>query len=336
MEKIIRSICCFIRTPDRRATKRLNDLSSRFSEHDYLVQTKRLCAPVSIADLDRITEDRPQFMSVGSLTYDKAVDQFPAFFASKNLSFNVDLTGTTLERKHADLLFTIIGREPRKTFNFAYVFGNVPSSPYFPSAAYERDGFSIGLQSTNLAEGCKTLDEWLGRMRETWDEIMTLCKSDSDFLGIDSSVAPLFNDDGSLIQFIRRLGLLFPETVTTDFYVTITKFLKEHNPKPVGLCGLMFPCLEDFALAEEYDNGEFTIERNLFLSLHSGLGIDTYPIGVDEKPERVLEILKLVQALSKKHSKPLSVRFVSDGKTKIGKKTSVDSPYLTDVRVRGL
>ena len=34
----------------------------------------------------------------------------------------------------------------------------------------------------------------------------------------------------------------------------------------------------------------FSIERNLFLSLHSGLGIDTYPIGIDEQPERVLEI----------------------------------------------
>ena len=80
----------------------------------------------------------------------------------------------------------------------------------------------------------------------------------------------------------------------------------------------MFPCLEDGELAAEYEKGNFTIERNIFLSLHSGLGIDTYPIGIDEKPERVWEILKLLQKLSNKYNKALSCRFVSDGKTGIG------------------
>ena len=81
----------------------------------------------------------------------------------------------------------------------------------------------------------------------------------------------------------------------------------------------MFPALEDFELSDEYEKGNFTIERNIYLSLHSGLGIDTYPIGIDEKPERILEILKLLQALSNKYKKSLSARFVSDGKAKSGK-----------------
>jgi hypothetical protein len=80
----------------------------------------------------------------------------------------------------------------------------------------------------------------------------------------------------------------------------------------------MLPCLEDFPLAEEYDRGNFPIERNLFLSLHSGLGVDTYPIGVDENRERVLEVLKTIKTLSNKHQKPLSARSVSDGEAKIG------------------
>ena len=45
---------------------------------------------------------------------------------------------------------------------------------------------------------------------------------------------------------------------------------------------------------------DLLIERNVYLALHSGLGIDTYPIGVNEKPKRVLQILKLVQGFSKK------------------------------------
>ena len=98
----------------------------------------------------------------------------------------------------------------------------------------------------------------------------------------------------------------------------------------------MYPCLEDFELADEYEKGNFSIERNIYLSLHSGLGIDTYPIGIDEKPERVLEILQLLQNLSNKYKKPLSARFVSDGKAKIGEKTDFKNQYLKDVTVRPL
>ena len=98
----------------------------------------------------------------------------------------------------------------------------------------------------------------------------------------------------------------------------------------------MFPCLEDFELADEYESSNFSIERNIYLSLHSGLGIDNYPIGTDEKPERVLEILKLLQGLSNKYKKALSVRIVSDGKTKIGEKTHFQNQFLKDVIVRKL
>jgi len=153
-------------------------------------------------------------------------------------------------------------------------------------------------------------------------------------MGIDSSVAPLYEGKSSLIGIIRRFYNSFSDSVTSDVYLKISKFIKDHNAKAVGLCGIMFPCLEDFELAEEYDKGNFTIERNIFLSLHSGLGIDTYPIGIDESPERVFEILKVLQALSKKYNKPLSARFVSDGKARIGDMTDFQNQYMKDVVVR--
>ncbi len=98
----------------------------------------------------------------------------------------------------------------------------------------------------------------------------------------------------------------------------------------------MFPCLEDFELAEEYDQGNFSIERNVYLSLHSGVGIDTYPIGIDESPARVFEILVLLREFSEKYGKPLSARFVSDGKARLGERTDFRNPYLKDVIVRPL
>lgn len=96
----------------------------------------------------------------------------------------------------------------------------------------------------------------------------------------------------------------------------------------------MFPCLEDSALAREYEKGNFSIERNIYLSLHSGLGIDTYPVGTDEDQNRVLDILRLVQGLSNKYRKPLSVRFVSDGKAKIREKTNFQNEFLQDVVIK--
>ena len=98
----------------------------------------------------------------------------------------------------------------------------------------------------------------------------------------------------------------------------------------------MFPCLEDFNLAKEFEMGNFTIERNIYLSLHSGLGIDTYPIGVDEDRDKIVSILKLLQNLSSKYQKPLSARFISDGKAKIGQQTSFQNEFLKDVTIKKL
>lgn len=336
MQKIIRSICLFTDRPDVTVAKRLTELSNRFTAAGFVVQTRRVCTPVQIAALEPALGDPSLFCSVGSLTFDAITAQLPAFLTANNTSCNLDLTAERIERKHVELLFDIIRHSSYKTFRIAYVFNNAPSAPFFPSAQYQKNGFAIGLQSTNLAEGCDSLDEWLDRMKKTWNEILALCKHDDDFLGIDSSVAPLFDGHGSLVHFMNRIGVPLEHAATTDFFVRITNFIKEQNPKPTGLCGLMLPCLEDFELAGAYENGQFTIERNLWLSLHSGLGIDTYPIGIDEKPERVLEILTLVQALSKKHSKPLSARFVSDGKAKVGGKSDFGNQYLKDVVVRAL
>lgn len=96
------------------------------------------------------------------------------------------------------------------------------------------------------------------------------------------------------------------------------------------------PCLEDFELAKEYELGNFSVERNIFLSLHSGLGIDTFPVGIDEDLKRVTQILQLIQKLSNKYQKPLSVRFVSDGKAKIGDKTDFQNQFLKDVTIKKL
>jgi hypothetical protein len=248
----------------------------------------------------------------------------------------LDLTEQEITNKEAQILFNIISKKPSKTFNFSYVFNNPPSSPFFPSSSYSQDGFSVGFQATDLSENCKTLEEWFNNMKQTWEEVFRLFKSENDFLGIDSSIAPLSQGISSLINFVKRLGYSFDNSATSDIYIEMTNFIKNNSPKPIGLCGLMLPCLEDFELAEEYEKGNFPIERNIYLSLQSGLGVDCYPIGIDEDKKRLVEILKLIQKLSNKYKKPLSARFVSDGRAKIGEKTDFKNQYLKDVMIRKL
>lgn len=336
--KIIRTICYFSSSPSSETLKKVNEIAEILTDNSFSVQTKRICSP----DIDRIIELDTQFagrdfiFGIGSVERDKIIEKMDQLLVSREIYFNLDLTNREIILQDAQLLFEIIGKNTGKSFHFAYVFNNPSSSPYFPSGIYHNDGFSIGLQPTDLSEGCPTLEEWLEKMKAVWVEVYEICKKQSEFLGIDSSIAPLFTGKSSLINFIKRLDYDFSHSVTSDIYLKITKFIKNENPKPIGLCGIMFPCLEDFELAEEYEKGNFSIERNVYLSLHSGLGIDTYPVGIDEKPERVLEILRLLQGLSNKYKKPLSARFVSDGKAKIGDETDFKNQYLKDIIVKPL
>ncbi|MDF1496636.1 MAG: DUF711 family protein [Patescibacteria group bacterium] len=337
MKKVIRSLCYFAKSPNESILERLDVLEKKLKTAGFVIQTKRLCvSDQSIRVLNSLVKDENILLSIGSVDEVALEKQFDEFIDIDRCSLNLDLTNSDIGLNQVEYLLRIIKRKASKTFNFAYTFNNSPSSPYFPSAVYEKDGFSIGLQPTDLAVGCTTLEEWLERMKTVWQEIYDLFADEEDFLGIDSSIAPLFEGDSSLVEFVRRIYGSFDASVLTDSYLKMTKFIKDENPKPIGLCGLMLPCLEDFELAKEYDDERFSIERNLFLSLHSGLGIDTYPIGIDESPERILNILKVVQGLSNKHKKALSVRFVSDGKSRIGEKTDFQNQYLKDVLIRPL
>lgn len=335
--KIIRSICYFTKNPNNELAEKLSEISDLLADKDYEIQTKRICASgVSVKELGERISDKDILLNVGTLDLSMANNQLDDFFGESNTSFNIELSKAEITKEYVKILFKIIKGNPQKTFNFSYVFNNASSSPFFPSGNYEKEGYSIGLQLTDLSENRNTIKEWLDETKKVFDEINLLFKDDRNFLGIDSSIAPLFSGKSSLIDFIKKIGYDFSYSALTDNYLKITEFIKKENSRSVGLCGLMFPCLEDFSLAEEYEKGNFSVERNIFLSLHSGLGIDTYPIGINENQERIMNILKTIQGLSNKYKKPLSCRFVSDGKAKIGEKTDFQNQYLKDVVMREL
>jgi uncharacterized protein len=333
----VRTLCCFAARLEGDTERRLHELANRLTDSGCEIQTLRICCPgTDPRDLDAAVCDPDVLLSVGTVSAEDLPALLPAVYATERVSFNLDLSTAAIGPEHARLLFDMMAGKPGTTFRFAFVFNHVASSPFFPSARYERDGFSVGMQATDLAAGCGTLDEWFLRMETLWEHVCAVFEDEPDFLGLDSSIAPLYEGESSLIHFVRRLGYPLHEAMTSDLFLRMTAFVKARNPRPAGLCGLMLPCLEDFELAREYDRGGFSLERNLFASLMSGLGIDTYPIAMDERPERVVQVLRLVQGLSAKYKKPLSVRFVSDGMACIGERTDFRNQYLKDVTLRSL
>lgn len=336
MEKVIRTICLFTQKLTPQTKEKFIDIENLLSKNNFIVQTKRICFSKYDTQIDTSSLQNDGFLiGRGKVSFEQCKKIMPHFLKN-NISINLDLTNEEISIEHVKLLFEIIKDQPAKTFNFTYGFNTPPSSPYFPSANFKREGFSIGLQPTNLSAECTNIEQWFCNMQNTWQEICDLFCNYQDFLGIDSSIAPLFSGNGSLLQTLNNFGYNFNDSITTDVYTKISSFIKEKNPKPIGLCGIMFPCLEDFKLADEYEKENFNIERNIFLSLHSGLGIDSYPIGIDQDPKKIIDILKLIQALSNKYQKPLSTRFISDGKTKIGQRTNLNNQYLKDVIVKEL
>jgi uncharacterized protein len=336
MTKIIRSICAFTDDPTGETVLELSRVQKKFEDRGYRIQTKRVCThDMTPSELSERVLDPEVMKAVGRFDLKGVRKVLPDFLDGEGVSLSLDITDG-VDMEHVDVLYEIIKKKPANTFSFTYGVNLPPSSPYFPSAYYDREGVSIGLQSTDLSMGVGSLEGWFEKMKSVWNEIMEIMSDEKDFLGIDSSIAPLFEGDSSLVDFLQRIGIGFEDAVLSDSFLQMTRFIKEENPMPIGLCGLMIPCLEDFGLAKKYEEGKFSIERNLFLSLHSGLGIDVYPIGIDEDPKKVLDIVKLVRGLSNKYQKPLAVRFVSDGKAKVGERAEFNNQYLRDVVVRGL
>lgn len=339
MEKIIRSICSFSKQIDPILIKEQEALVQQLKKAGFSIQTQRFCASeASISEIEQqfSGNENEYLFAIGSLDRKQTQPQLGAFLQAQTpIAFNLQISDE-VRPEDVDVLFQIIQKAPSKTFHFTFSFNNAYNSPYFPASNFGKAGFSIGLQPTNLATGRNSLDAWFSNMKQVWLELTDLFKDNPSFLGIDSSIAPLFGGESSFIHFIQQLSPSFNRACSSPIFTQVSNFIKQDNPKPIGLCGLMFPCLEDFELAKLYEIGAFDIERNIFLSLHSGLGIDTYPIGIDESRERVLEILQLMLALSNKYQKPLAARFVSDGKTKIGQQSNFENQYLKDVIIRAL
>ena len=127
------------------------------------------------------------------------------------LHFTADLTlDKSMDERHAELLFALMRNKPHRTFSFAYSFNPLPSTPFFPSATFERNGFSVGLQSPNLCLASDDLDAWQRKQEHAWQRVAAAFADNAtpSFLGIDTSVASLTDGGGSMVRALFDVARL--------------------------------------------------------------------------------------------------------------------------------
>jgi uncharacterized protein (UPF0210 family) len=171
-------------------------------------------------------------------------------------------------------------------------------------------------------------------------------KHSATYLGIDTSLNPSLDEDGSVAAAIEKLEevTVFGGPGTLGAAAEITRALQS-LPEDIpltGYCGLMLPVCEDTRLAQLASATKHSNDRVLritdILSISSvcGVGIDTVPVPGDCSKEELASLILDVAGIAGRWDKSLSCRvFPVPGKT-AGDMTDFDSPYMINSSVFAL
>jgi len=224
-----------------------------------------------------------------------------------------------------------------------------PHSPFFPAAyhAGAEDAFSVALESADLAveafTGAHTLeearDELRRRVEEAANSIERLLAGigtahDVKFLGTDLSLAPFPSDDRSIATAVERLGVSnFGASGTLFVSALIADVLRKAKVKKCGFSGLMYPLLEDSAMARRAAQESYTLDSLLLYSAVCGTGLDTIPLPGEISTVQLGAILLDVAALATVLDKPLTARLLPIPGKRAGEMTNFSFPYFANARI---
>lgn len=299
------------------------------------------------------------FCSLGSAQSQKEIRLF-----SKKIIFSSNRFSTTANIKAGDvqsskLAATCIKEISQKDMFGNFRFGTVSycksGIPFFPASNHdERDeGFAIGLENGRLANyllnKCKSIENIDVVFREGMIKallpVQKLCVQESDFMGIDTSLNPSLDEDGSVAKAMECIqeisGGVFGNRGTLSVSAAITRVLQsldcggDQSIKSIGYCGLMLPVCEDLRLSELASSKKpVTITDLLNISSVCGVGIDTVPLAEDVTKEELVSLLLDVAGLAGRWNKSLSCRVFPHPERKAGEMTLFDeSPYLCNCHV---
>lgn len=234
-----------------------------------------------------------------------------------------------------------------------------PNGPFFPFTYSSGEmGFSIALELTQeINEICaKTQGGSLGVLRNAIlaqiipqvekINITAIGIADREgiaFHGFDFSIAPIIDENGSIITILNRLGVYnFGYTGTlfaTSFLTNIMKHLASRF-KSVGFSGVMYSLLEDLELCSINNERGVTLEQLISLSTMCGCGVDMVPVYGKIKNEELVSILFDVAGISCRLNKPLGVRLLPIPQCGRGKTVFTafhnDSDFIANTKTVGL
>ncbi|MGA1822862.1 MAG: DUF711 family protein [Thermoplasmatota archaeon] len=236
-----------------------------------------------------------------------------------------------------------------KNFNFSALCNVPPGTPFFPASYHigSRTIFSIGLESGGIVyrnlHGSRDVNAAVRSFSDDyWKECLKIqnravgLSEDHgiDFHGIDTSLCPSLDDNGSIAHAISSaLGKPFSSQGTLAICSMLTTAVKNIEVKRCGYGGLMLPVLEDTGLAEGADRSEYTLSDLLSYSSVCGTGLDAVPVPGSVSEDDLSSVIMDTASLSIKLKKPLSCRILPIPGVEEGGRTDLRSPYLLDCRV---
>lgn len=226
-----------------------------------------------------------------------------------------------------------------------------PGSPFFPISYHDPAGgqasFAFAVEAAHLAvtafrEAASLASARANLVSAIEAEAATLVEVATTlvdqfglaFGGIDFSLAPFPELDRSLGTALEALGV---ERVGGHGSLFAAAFIAECVDRArfprCGFSGLMFPVLEDAALARSVTQGHLTLNDLLLFSAVCGAGLDTVPLPGNVRTRELAGILLDLAALAVRLDKPLTARLMPLPGLEVGDPVSFDFPYFSDTRV---
>ena len=235
---------------------------------------------------------------------------------------------------------------------FASLANVSPGTPFFP-AAYHRGGntmIAIATEAADLAVESLSEARSLSIARRRLVSVIenhaasiqfiaqrATAKHETQFLGIDFSMAPYPEEARSIGRALEALGI---PTVGLSGTAAGVAFLADCLDRAqfqrTGFCGMFLPVLEDFVLAASAARKAISINALLLFATLCGTGLDTIPLPGDVSHEAIAAVLVDLGAVSLRHNKPLTARLMPIPESQAGDEIHFDFPYFADSRIMNL
>jgi len=233
---------------------------------------------------------------------------------------------------------------------FAALANVKAGSPFFPAAYHDKDepAFAVATEAADLAveafstgtsvdESRRALIAEIEKHGKALAQIAQDELSDTQFNGIDFSLAPFPAEAQSLGTAFERLGV--PRVGLHGSLAAaaiLTESIERADFPRAGFSGLMMPVLEDATLAQRAAEGTLGIKDLLLYSAVCGTGLDTLPLPGDTTAPQIAALLLDLCALAVRLDKPLTARLMPVPGRGAGDPTAFDFGFFANGKVMRL